>query len=240
MKNLIFNILYYIFHYNYLLGAVYKFFSTKFFYKNLKIDTKIKSFPTPLYSSFIFNTYEVNDRIVIEKYLSKKNKCIIFGGGLGFIPCLVSKISKKKILVFEINKEIISNLKKNLILNKSKFKLINKNLVFNKKDKFVFNSNSRNFLTSALKKKSSKNYFKKNIYYKNISLKYYNTLIIDAEGYEYEIIKNISKLKNIKYIFFELHTNILGDFKTKVLFKILRKNGFKKKFDFLGSYFYSS
>ena len=55
----------------------------------------------------------------IEGNYNSKNKCIIIGGGIGFIPTLAFHKSKNKILVFEINKIIIKNLRKNLIQNKS-------------------------------------------------------------------------------------------------------------------------
>ena len=46
-------------------------------------------------ASFLFKTYEYNDRIVVEKNLSNKNKCIVIGGGIGFIPTLVFHKTKK-------------------------------------------------------------------------------------------------------------------------------------------------
>ena len=58
-----------------------------------------------------------------------------------FHTCNYLPIIKNKILVFEINKNIIKNLKKNLIINKCKFKIYQKNLVinnYNKKSSFIF------------------------------------------------------------------------------------------------------
>jgi hypothetical protein len=77
-----------------------------------------------------------------------------------------------------------------------------------------------------------------NIYYKNLPLYLYNTLIIDAEGYEYEIIKNIKKLKSIKNIFFELHPKILTKNQQNRIFKVLSLAGFAKKIGFLNSYYF--
>ncbi len=77
-----------------------------------------------------------------------------------------------------------------------------------------------------------------NIYFKDLTLLSYNTMIIDAEGYEFEIIKRINKLKSIKNIFFELHPQILTENEQKKLFRSLFKNGYIKQFEFLNSYFY--
>ena len=63
-------------------------------------------------------------------------------------------------------------------------------------------------------------------------------MIIDAEGYEHEIIKNINKLKNIEYLYFELHPKILNHHKQEEIFKLLRKYGFKREFEFLDSYYF--
>ena len=69
----------------------------------------------------------LNDRILIERNLTKKNKCIIIGGGIGFIGVLTYHITKNKIILFEINNELIellnSNLKNNL-LNTNYLKII--------------------------------------------------------------------------------------------------------------------
>jgi ABC-type antimicrobial peptide transport system permease subunit len=61
------------------------------------------SFTTSSHSSFLFKTYEYNDRKIVEKHITKKNKCIIIGGGIGFIATLAFHLSNQKILVFEIN-----------------------------------------------------------------------------------------------------------------------------------------
>ena len=98
--------IYYIIHHNYLFGFIHKFFVKNFYYKNMKFELKINDIPLQNYSSFLFKTYEYNDRKLIERNITSKNKSIILGGGLGFIPTLTYKNSENKILVFEINKKI--------------------------------------------------------------------------------------------------------------------------------------
>ena len=73
-------------------------------------------------------------------------------------------------------------------------------------------------------------YGKKNVIVKNFQLikiknyKNYNTLIIDGEGIEEHFIKNLKFLPNIKYIIFELHTQILSQKRVNLLFKNLKIN----------------
>ena len=78
--------IYYIIHHNYLFGFIHKFFIKNFYYNNLTFELKVKDIPLQNYASFLFKTYEYNDRKLIENHISKKNRAIILGGGLGFIP----------------------------------------------------------------------------------------------------------------------------------------------------------
>ena len=50
----------------------------------------------------------------------------------------------------------------------------------------------------------------------------FNTIIIDGEGIEEYFIKNISLMKNIEYIIFELHYNIFSNEEVIELFNILK------------------
>ena len=129
---------YYIFHHNFLFGYIHKFFFNVFKFKNFKFNLKLINLPLSHRASFLFKTYEYNDRIIVEKNLSNKNRCIVIGGGIGFIPTLVFHKTKNLVLVFEINKKIIKNLKINLQINHCYFKLLNKNLVFDKKNSPIF------------------------------------------------------------------------------------------------------
>ena len=43
-------------------------------FKGFKIKLEIDNIPLSNYSSFLFNTYEYNDRILVEKYIDKKSE----------------------------------------------------------------------------------------------------------------------------------------------------------------------
>lgn len=238
ITNLVLSPVYYILHHNYLFGFIHKHFVKKFYYKNLKFELKIKNIPIQNYASFLFKTYEYNDRKLIENYISKKNKSIILGGGIGFIPTLTYQKSKNKVLIFEINPKIITNLKKNLKINKIKFKIFNKNLVFtNEKNKIFYRS--KDFLSTSSSILTADSFLVDNIKINKIkNFKKYNTLILDIEGGEKYFIKNISKLKNIKYLFFELHHNIIPKNIIKNLFKILKENKYHLAGKCFNSYYF--
>jgi hypothetical protein len=232
--------IYYIIHKNYVFGFFHKFFIRKFYYKNLKFELNIKNIPLENYSSFLFKTYEYNDRVLIIRHISHKNKSIVLGGGIGFIPTLVFKNSMNKILVFEVNKKIVPNLKKNLIDNKVKFSIYNNNLVYKKTKNKVFYFTKDFLSTSAF----SKTLYEQEVIVKNIEKKKirnfdkFNTLILDIEGDEEYYIKNINKFKNIKYLFFELHHNIIKEHKIIKLMKILKLNKFILQDKCFNSYYF--
>ena len=162
------SIIYYIIHKNFFFGFLYKFFFNNFHYKNLVFNLKSFRLPISNYSSFFFNTYEYNDRILIEKYINKKNNCIIIGGGLGFIATLCYLKSKKKILIFEIDKSICVNLSQNLSRNSCKFSLYNNNLLINNKNNKIFAKYKyffyhSDFLSNSAYRKSKKKFRIENI-----------------------------------------------------------------------------
>ncbi len=218
--------IYYIIHHNYIFGFIHKFFIKKFYYKNYIFDLNIEDIPIQNYASFLFRTYEYNDRKLIEKNINNKNKSIILGGGIGFIPVLTYNKSRNKILVFEINKKILTNLKSNLDKNRVEYQIFDKNLVFEKtKEKFFYLSND--FLSTSSKTETNKKILIKNIEVNKINnFKKFNTLILDIEGDEEYYILNIKKFKNIKYIFFELHHNIIKKDKIEIIMQELKKNKF--------------
>ena len=215
---------YYLIHKNFFFGLIHKFLIKDFYYKNFKFSLNINNISLSSRSSFFFKTYEYNDRILVEKHINSKNKCIIIGGGLGFIPTLAFHKSKQKLLVFEINKLIIKNLKKNLNYNKCKFNLYNNNLIIKKhkkkSDYFIGNS----FLSTSQYYKEGKLEKVNNIHMNKINdFRKFNTLIIDGEGVEEYFLTNLNKLKNIKYIIFELHNHMFSSKKINFIFLNLKK-----------------
>ena len=145
-----------------------------------------------------------------------------------------------QILVFEVNKEIVPNLKKNLMDNKVKFSIYNNNLVYKKSKNKVFYFTKDFLSTSAF----SQTLYEQEVIVKNIEKKKirnfdkFNTLILDIEGDEEYYIKNINEFKNIRYLFFELHHNIIKERKIIKLMKILKLNKFILQDKCFNSYYF--
>ena len=245
IKNFIFYILYYFIHRNFLFGFFFYKFIKKF---KLTIKDKKIVFDIPNlknvshYSGFLFKTYEINDIFLLKKWLTNHDKTFIFGGGIGVTSVCSYLLSSNKIIVSEINKKILGILRHNLDHNGVEYELIKENISFNKEKSrdFFF---SENFLETSSTKLDGAVYNEKvesiNI---DIILKKFNsdfnTLVLDCEGYEYDIITNINLIPNVKKIFVELHPKILGDDKISLIMNTLNKNSFILKDDFLGSYYY--
>jgi len=232
--------IYYLIHNNFIFGLFHKLIINKFSYKKIKINLNIKNIPIQNYSSFLFRTYEYNDRKIVEKHIDQNNKCIIVGGGLGFITTLAFQKSKKGILVFEINKNIVENLETNLEQNGVKYNLYQKNLILDKlHDQKKFYYADKYFLNNSMYLKSNKKIILENIIKDQIpNFESFNTIIIDGEGVEEYFIKNISSLKNIKHIIFELHHNIFSNVEVTEFFNILKKNSFIQINKCFNSYYF--
>ena len=194
-----------------------------------------------LYHFFLllFLKHELNDRIILERNLTQKHKCIIIGGGIGFVPAIVNKTTKNKVMIFEINKKIINNLNSNLLKNKVKFQVFNSNLLLNNNDKKKYYYSNQNFLATSMYRKTKKKIKLKNTSYKKIKkINSYNTLIIDGEGIEKHYIENISVLNKIRFIFFEFHNDIFSDVQKSKIFQKLNSEGFYLKDKFINSYYF--
>jgi len=232
--------IYYLIHSNKFFGYIQKYYLKKFYYQNIIINLNIDNIPLANYSSFLFKTYEYNDRRLVEKYIDSSNNCIIIGGGLGFIAVLAYKKSKRKILVFEIDKKLIKNLNDNLIKNNCEFQIYEKNLILGKKTKnneeFYINED---FLCSSKYLNKGKKKVIENISSDEIkTFEQYNSLIIDGEGIEEYFIQNLNQLKNIQYIIFELHFNIFSKNKIETMFKNLELNKFVFQDKCFNSYYF--
>ena len=232
--------LWYLIHYNFFLGLVQKYLIKNFKYKNLEFIIDYERISLAFSSSFIFNTYEYNDRVLVEKYITEKNKSIIIGGGIGFIASINYKKSSNKFIISEIDQTIINTLNKNLIRNKCIFELIEGNLLVKKNSDYEDFFINKNFLANSkyLNKNSQKKKIKN---YQIIDIENYNeynTLIIDGEGIEEHFVENLNYLPEIEHIFFELHLDILKKSSINLIFENLKKNNFQLVDNCFNSFYY--
>lgn len=202
----------------------------------------------------IVECFDLINQKKIKEFFKKnlKNKIVVFDIGAHkgeTINFFLKYFDVKKIYCFEPNNKIFRNLKEKY--NISKIKLFNVG-VGDKNERKLLNIYNDSFSSSfnSLNKKSD--YFKRKskiivdnyIAKKSISqIKTLNSIIdsekikkidilkIDTEGYEYKILKNITKknFNKIRFIYFEHHFNLMliKKYKYKNIRNLLKKNNFE-------------
>ena len=178
-----------------------------------------------------FNAFGLREPINLRylyKFITKQDKVLDVGSNIGFFPLISS--NAKEIVAVEPIKECIPLIKKNLeengLLKKSRII----NMAVGKEGKLRLKKEEKVNLSRVVEEKT-----KDTIEVTSKPLKYFvkkfgsNTLRIDVEGYEYEMLyKKIPK--EINKISMEFHTALLGKKKVFELMSYFEKEGFKVKY----------
>jgi len=190
----------------------------KYFFANL--NTK--------FNSFILEKYEVNEKELIEKYLNKNDIVLELGGCMGVVSLLINNILNKKEghIVIEIDSNKFEYLQLNRKLNNGKFKILNGALSNNSN---LYYKESHNFwggkMVEHKTSKPIKTYNLSDLEHK-FNLKF-NTLVMDIEGGEVEVIEELNLIRFDKLLF-EIHfAREKNQYKT--IEKKLKDNNFTQK-----------
>jgi len=202
--------------------------------RTLRIDRFLIKFPKSSdleMGKYFFNVYENNERSLIKKYLDSGSKVLELGGCVGVVSNVINDIliDKSNHLVLEANSNLIPFLMENKMANNAEFKIENKILSEKKESWFYI---SKNILSSSshenvlLEKKKIKGISWGKI--QNMYSISFDTLIMDIEGAEYEVLKSIN-FEKIKLIIVEFHPNLISELKIEELKDLLEKNLFSLK-----------
>tara|TARA_B100000965_G_scaffold252156_1_gene212141 strand:+ start:2964 stop:3818 length:855 start_codon:yes stop_codon:yes gene_type:complete len=180
------------------------------------------------FNSFMLNKYEVNEKILIEKYLTQNDIVLELGGCIGVISLVINRIINNNgaHVVLEIDKNKFEYLELNKQVNHANFKLFNgalsdkKNLYYEESNSFwggkvVESENSKLVNCYNLTELEQKSNLK------------FNTLVMDIEGGETEIINELD-LTSFNKLLFEIHFDRNKD-EYRNIEKQLNKNNFVKK-----------
>ena len=180
-------------------------------------------------SYFFYDDYEKHERALIKKHIDSEDVVLELGGSIGVVSCTINKLIKSKInhIVLEPNPNLIYFLEKNKKINECDFK-IEQFILGNGKD-YEFNV-SKEFLSSSIYSSidSTEKIHIKSIKLEDLENKYktrFNTLIMDIEGQESEVLSKID-LSKFKKIIFELHEDILDSNDVNNLKINLKENNF--------------
>lgn len=183
----------------------------------LSSQLKIFGFREPINSEYYYN------------FIDEKDIVLDIGANIGYFT-LLSK-NAKRIICVEPIKKILPLLKKNIEKNGLKEKCVVINKIISKKGGDVFFETKKELNFSKITKKENEKTEKiDSVSLKEIIKKYNpNTLRMDLEGYEYELLmKNIPK--EIKKISLEFHTWLLKKKEVNEFMDYLEKEGFRIKY----------
>ncbi len=174
--------------------------------------------------------YETGEINIIKNNLSKDDKVLEIGTGLGFLAVYCSKIiGQNNVTSIEANPYLEKYHKRIFELNNT-FPTIIYNSVGQNEEESVFYIDEKNFWSSSLIPFKAKKLKKINV--KSIDInKLINEisptfLIIDVEGFEYELIKLIADFGSIVKIQIETHSRIIGKEKVDEIVPILARHFF--------------
>jgi len=183
---------------------------------------------------FALGLYEKDERAYIGKVLDGKETILELGGCIGVISCITNKklANPGQHVVVEANPEMIPYLDENKKNNRCSFEIINAVI---SKTEFVDFFLSDSFVASGIYQQdvNRRKVSVKGVTPRELENKYnlkFNTIVMDIEGGEYDLIlENKTFLNDIDKIFMEEHRFILGDVKFKEYEDVLRSLGFEKK-----------
>lgn len=170
------------------------------------------------------NKYEVNEMKIIDASLTSSDIVMELGTGIGFIALFCAKrVAAKQVYTFEANPLLIPHIKENFRINNQEINLFNSILKHKPIERACDFYISKDFYSSGLTRPK---YFDRTVQVSVIDFEAElnriqpSFLIVDIEGYEYELFKELILPSVVKKILIELHpektdsfVDIIGNFK---------------------------
>ncbi len=162
------------------------------------------------------------------KFIEKDDVVLDIGANVGLFTVLSH--NAKRIICVEPLEQVIPILKKNILENNLQNKTKILNCAIGEKGTLILEVDKKLNLSRIVNKKNKNTFEVESFKLKEIVEKHNpNTLRLDVEGYEYEILYNKIP-KSIKKISLEFHTELLGKKKVKDLLRYFKDEGFLVKY----------
>ncbi len=218
-----------------------RFFKKMYFFLKVRVspiveisDIKLilkKEWSYTVKDHLIKKDYETSEIEIIKNNINKDDKVLEIGTGLGYIASFCAKtVGNDNVTTIEANPFLQRYHNKVFNLNNVKPKVIY-NAVGTNNAKTTFYIDKMNFWASSLIPFKAKKLMEIEVDNVDINelIKEKNPtfLIIDVEGYEYELIKQIKDFSFITKIQIETHPKIIGQNKIEIMVNQLKESGFK-------------
>jgi len=210
-----------------LFGVLWSILRRKYRTEGMSFSVPRYAYPMSCRASFYFDTYELGERELTKRLLSKGDQVLELGGGMGVMACLIdSLIDGGKHVVLEANPSVLGYLEKNRLKNGASFFPM---LGAYSDEPFVQFDATDHFAAgrlSSLGKIRVPGFTACEILQKFGS---FNVLIADIEGAEIELIAEVAiPTTPFSKIVLEFHPHITGKEVIDVAVEKLRSVGFKQ------------
>jgi len=183
-------------------------------------------------SSFFYDTYELEERELVKKWIQPSDRVLELGGCIGVVACTTNKflnLNENNHIIVEANPKLIPFIQKNRDLNNCKFKIEQVAVGHDGKAAFYFGERING---GSVCRSSSESIEVNSVSLRNLEQKHgkFNVLLMDIEGAELKVIEDSRDLlKNYRIIMVEWHPFITAAEEIEKCRNILKDLSFSLK-----------
>ena len=196
----------------------------------VKISTEAGTLPQFVRSALFQETYEYYERQIVTNILSKSDRVLEIGTGIGFISLLCAKrCGPENVLSYEANPLLEQIIRNNYRLNELTPNLRMRAVTSHGQPITFFRS--ENIVSSSTNDRGShaeKMLIQSDRFDQIVAEHKPDVVVLDVEGAEIELLSNLHNT-TIRHIIVEVHPHITGEEKIQDMLSDLQKSGFEVK-----------
>lgn len=188
-----------------------------------------KYFPANMLYYFLIGDYEEHDMQIIRRYIKPGDHVLELGGGVGLTGSLLGMVSGNPVSICEPNEALYPLIERTFAANDVQLNLIKaaaiadsepaQHITFNVSKDYWWSSLVDTDNTTPVRVKTKR-------LSDLIAETKADTLLVDIEGYEVNLLSETNSLSSIKTVVIELHTPSIGTTATGYIITALVQSGF--------------
>lgn len=194
------------------------------------VSTELGTLPRFIRSALFKETYEYHERQLVSATLTKSDRVLEIGTGIGFISLLCAKrCGAENVLSYEANPLLEPIIRNNYRLNGLTPNLRMRAITTDGQPITFFRSD--NIVSSSTKERgghAEKTTVQSDRFDQIIAEHKPNVIVMDVEGAEIELLSDLHQT-GIKHIIVEIHPHITGEKSIEEMLSKLKKSGFEVK-----------